>query len=204
MRERGVAGVVLAGGLAKRMGGVPKGMLRLNGHLSLIERIVIQMLGSGIKEIVIAANETSSYAHIGCPIVADSRQNAGPLAGIEAALAYFAGRYDAILCSPCDLPGLSSEEMQVLVRAFSTSRRPIVLAETNGGMKHPLCAVIRADLRDRISAALDQGMGAVDALWRKIGCDSVHFNDPQAFVNLNWPQDVDVWLAEQGSLPQRG
>jgi molybdopterin-guanine dinucleotide biosynthesis protein A len=192
---RRIAGAILAGGKAQRMGGIAKGMLPAGGSLSLIERLVVHLTRTGVGEIIIVANDDRPYTRIGCVIVPDGRVDAGPLAGIEAALGYFAGRYDAVLCLPCDMPSLSWKEMSALIAAFVDSGGPVVFAETEHSARHPLCAVVRADLLDAISAALDRNELAAGDLWNQLGGFTIHFDDPNAFVNLNSPGDLDAWLA---------
>jgi molybdenum cofactor guanylyltransferase len=189
-----IAGAILAGGKAQRLGGIAKGMLRAGGSLSLIERLVVHLLRAGVEEVVIVANDDRPYTNIGCTIVPDGRIEAGPLAGIEAALGYFAGRYDAVLCLPCDMPSLSWKEMSALIAAFADTGGPVVFAQTEDSARHPLCAVVRVDLLDRISAALDHEERAVGELWDRLGGSPVYFDDPSAFVNLNSPDDLDAWL----------
>ncbi len=191
----GMAGAILAGGKARRMGGIAKGMLSANGHLSLIERLVVHMMRSGVDEIIIAANDERPYTRIGCVVVPDQRIDAGPLAGIEAALGYFAGRYDAVLCLPCDLPSVSWKEMSALLGAFARTGGPVVFAQTESSADHPLCAVVHVDLLDEICAALDEGQSAVHDLWLQVGGTAVHFDNANALANLNSPEDVETWLA---------
>lgn len=190
-----IAGAILAGGKAQRMGGIAKGMLSAGGSLSLIERLVVHLMHAGVGEIIIVANDDRPYTRIGCAIVPDGRINAGPLAGIEAALGYFADRYEAVLCVPCDMPSLSWKEMAVLSAAFADTGGPIVFAQTEDGARHPLCAVVRVSLLDEISAALDRGEFAVSDAWSQLGGFALRFDNPGAFVNLNSPGDVDAWLA---------
>ncbi len=192
-----MAGVILAGGNARRMGGIPKGMLRAGGSLSLIERLSVHMVRAGVEEIAISANDERPYARLGCTILADGRAGTGPLAGIEAALTHFADRYDAILCVPCDLPALSSREMSILRASLEASGGPVVFAETEGPMSHPLCAAVRTNARESISTALDEGAAGVAALWQRLGGSAVRFDDPYPFVNLNSPRDVDAWVGRR-------
>jgi molybdopterin-guanine dinucleotide biosynthesis protein A len=194
-----IAGAVLAGGKACRMGGVAKGMLQADGSLSLIERLVVHMMRCGVDEIIIAANDERPYTRIGCAVVPDQRNDAGPLAGIEVALAHLAGRYDAVLCLPCDLPSVSWKEMSVLLSAFADGSGPVVFARTQDRARHPLCAVVSTDLLERVSAALDQGELGVGNLWLQLGGAAVPFDNPNAFVNLNSPDDLDSWLAGRPS-----
>jgi molybdopterin-guanine dinucleotide biosynthesis protein A len=190
-----IAGAILAGGNASRMGGIAKGTIRTGDDLSLVERLVVHMVRCGIEQIAIVANDGRPYAHIGCAIIPDKRRDAGPLAGIEAAMAHFADRCDAVLCLPCDMPALSSKEISALLNAFTAGGAPVTFAETEGSARHPLCAVVRADLLDDISAALDRGEFGVGDLWSQLGGSPVHFDDPDAFVNLNNPGDLNAWLA---------
>lgn len=192
---RRIAGVILAGGSARRMGGIPKGMLQVGGHLALVERLIVHVVRSGIEEIVIAANDERPYAHLGRAIVPDRRTDAGPLAGIEAALEHLAGRCEAVLCLPCDLPALSSREISALLDAFTAHPGPVLFAETENAARHPLCAVIRSDLHAGISAALDEGARNVGDLWVRLGGSTLYFDDSGSFANLNSPKDVKTWLA---------
>ena len=190
-----IAGVILAGGQARRMGGIAKGMLRPDRRLSLIERLVVHMMRAGVDEIVIAANDERPYTRIGCVVVPDQRIEAGPLAGLEAALTYFADRYETVLCLPCDLPSLSWKEISSLTATFAETGAPVVFARTQGSGDHPLCAVLCANLLGRVSAALDRGEYGARDLWLQLGGAVVAFDDPRAFVNLNSPADVNAWLA---------
>ncbi len=193
-----IGGAILAGGKARRMGGIPKGMLRAGGCRSLIERLIEQMTRCRLQEIIISTNDERSYAHLRYTIVPDKRVDMGPLAGIEAALEHFAGRCDAVLCLPCDVPALSSKEISTLVSAFVATGDPVVLAETEGPVRHPLCAVVRSSLLDEVSAALDRGTLAAGDLWLRLGGTMVHFENPDGFINLNRLDDLDAWLAGTG------
>ena len=190
-----IAGAILAGGSASRMGGIAKGAIRAGGDLSLVERLVVHTMRCGIEQIVIVANDNRPYAHVGCPVIPDKRLDAGPLAGIEAALAHFADTCYAVLCLPCDMPAMSSKEISTLLSAFLASGGPVTFAQTDGPAKHPLCAVVRTDLLEDVSAALDRGALGVGDLWSHLGGSGVHFENPDAFVNLNSPGDLDAWLA---------
>jgi molybdopterin-guanine dinucleotide biosynthesis protein A len=91
----------------------PFGVVWWSEGLSLVERLLGHMQQSGVAEMVIAANDIRPYTHLGCAVVTDHRRDGRPLTGIEAALAHYAGRHDAVLCVPCDLPELSAREMRV-------------------------------------------------------------------------------------------
>src|SRR5262249_35984773 len=79
-------GLVLAGGLARRMGGGDKAMIRIGGT-TILDR-VIERLRSACTDIVLNANgDPARFARFKLPVVADSVPDfAGPLAGILAGL----------------------------------------------------------------------------------------------------------------------
>ncbi len=198
-----IAGAILAGGNASRMGGIAKGAIRPGGDMSLVERLVIHMLRCDIEQIVIVANDGAPYTHIGCDIIPDRRLGAGPLAGIEAALAHFADSYYAVLCLPCDLPAISSTEMSALLSAFVASGGPVTFAQTENSASHPLCAVVCTDLLADVSAALDKGALGVGDLWAQIRGSCVRFENAAAFINLNSPGDLTAWLAGESNDARR-
>ena len=79
-------GLVLAGGLARRMGGGDKALLRIGG-VSILDR-VLERLGPQCSRIILNANgDPQRFASTGFPVVADDLPGfAGPLAGILAGL----------------------------------------------------------------------------------------------------------------------
>lgn len=188
-----IKGAILAGGRARRMGGVPKGTLRYHGGPSVLGHLLTQTENAGIDETVIVANEPHVYGYLPCEIIADRRQNMGPMAGIEAALQHFGDRCDAVLFLPCDLPEISANEIAALTDAFERSDAAVVFAETGDGHRHHLCAVVGTSLRARVSAAIDAGKLRVGALWDRLGGTAIISDNVNAFVNLNTPDDVDNW-----------
>jgi molybdopterin-guanine dinucleotide biosynthesis protein A len=188
-----IAGAILAGGKARRMGGFPKGRLQAGSRLSIVEHLAQEIVCSGIEEVVIVANDEGAYRTREYRILPDRRVGLGPLAGIEAALAHFARRYEAVLCLPCDTPALSSQEILGLAKAFAAVSAPLVFAETDNEQRHPLCAIVNTCLLADISAALDMNMLCVGDLWQRLGGLRVRFRNPDAFSNLNTYADVSQW-----------
>jgi len=186
-----IAGCVLAGGEARRMGGAAKGALPAAAGVSIAERLVAQLESAGVAEVVIAANEPAPYAHCGRRIIADLRPRIGPLGGIEAALAYFGARFDATVFLPCDVPGITASEISTLKAASADA--PVVFAASGKNFWHPLCAVVHNDSLEDISAAIDAGERSVRAVWKRLGAQAVHFKDEAAFANINTPEDFETW-----------
>ncbi|MGI9413323.1 MAG: NTP transferase domain-containing protein, partial [Hyphomicrobiales bacterium] len=90
MTSPDIVGVVLAGGLARRMGGGDKALLELGGRPILAH--VIERLQPQVGPMVLNANgDPARFDDFGLPVVPDSVEGfAGPLAGVLAGLDYAA------------------------------------------------------------------------------------------------------------------
>ncbi|MCK4752587.1 MAG: molybdenum cofactor guanylyltransferase [Planctomycetes bacterium] len=186
-----VAGAILAGGNARRIGCIAKGTLKVHGNTSIIECLINEMRHAGINDIVIIANDSKPYQDYGVEIIADIRIGLGPMGGIESGLTHFAKRSDAVMFVPCDLPNITSQEILTLKKAFVKSEKPVVFAETAGFFWHPLCAVVHNDLRKKISVAVDNGEHKVRTVWQQVKAVAVQFADETAFFNINTLADMD-------------
>ncbi|MES2635961.1 MAG: molybdenum cofactor guanylyltransferase, partial [Pseudomonadota bacterium] len=102
--------IILSGGRATRMGGVDKGLLRLQNQ-PLIQH-VIKRLSPQVDEIFINANrEIVQYQAFGYPVLQDSHANfIGPLAGFSLGLQH--AKHDYVLTVPCDSPFLPMDLAQ--------------------------------------------------------------------------------------------
>jgi molybdopterin-guanine dinucleotide biosynthesis protein A len=90
---------------------------------------------------------------------------------------------------------VSSREISALITAFANTGGPVVFAQTEDSESHPLCAIVHTDLLGRISTALDRDECGVHDLWLRLEGTAVAFDNPNAFVNINCPDDLDAWLA---------
>ncbi|MCK5000481.1 MAG: molybdenum cofactor guanylyltransferase [Anaerohalosphaera sp.] len=188
-----IAAAILAGGKARRMGGVPKGTIESDKGVAIVERLINELARSGIENIVISANDPENYEKFGLKIIADTRTDVGPIGGIESTMAFFADRSDAVMFMPCDMPNIKEKEISALKDFFIETDSKIVFAKTEGFFWHPLCAVVHNDLKGLISSAIDSGHRKVTDVWRQLNAASVSFPDENAFINLNDPSDMDRW-----------
>ena len=198
-------GVILAGGLATRMGGGDKGLLQIGGQ-SLLAR-VRDRLEPQVSGLALNANgDTVRFADLGLPVVADSIDGfAGPLAGVLAGLDWAAGQgADSIVTAAADTPFFPTDLVARLVEASEGQTHPLVLATTprtgeelkSGGRskvnRHPTFGLWPVALRDDLRAALKDGLRKV-VLWtdqhggREALFDATPF-DP--FFNVNTPADL--------------
>jgi len=145
-----VSGVVLAGGLSRRMGR-NKALLQIGG-LSLVERQVA-LLGSRFSEISISANDAANYAFLRIPVVPDAFPGKGPLAGLHAA--FLRSSREAILLLACDLPNVPPELFDVLLREIDGF--DAVVPRTADMRSHPMCALYRRSCLRIVERNLSRG-----------------------------------------------
>jgi molybdopterin synthase catalytic subunit len=180
---------ILAGGLASRLGGTAKGLLA-TPQGTIIQRLIGELAGAAIDDIVIVANDPQPYAALGRTIIGDRRERVGPLGGIEAALAYAAGMFDSVLILPCDLPNISAAEILAVLARFAGDPRRVAVAETSDGRRHPLCAVVPVALLSHVVQAIEAGQYGVGRLWTALGAAAAHVGDPGRLHNINTPEDL--------------
>ncbi len=183
---------VLAGGLARRMGGGDK-PLRLLGGRPLLDHVLARV-GPQVARVVINANgDPGRFAAYGLPVVADPLpDHPGPLAGVLAGLdwAAQAGVTD-VLSVPGDCPFLPGDLLARLDAARRAAGVPMACA-ASGGWTHPPVALWPVSLRGELRAALLAGEKKIDRWTARFGCAGAEWPavpvDP--FFNANAPEDL--------------
>lgn len=184
-------GVILAGGLARRMGGGDKGLLTLGGRTILsrvIDRLSPQVAGLALN----ANGDPARFASYGLPVIADGIDGfVGPLAGVLAGLDWAAGEgADAIVTAAADTPFFPEDLTPRLLLAAEEAGTPIALAATTG--RHPTFGLWPTALRDDLRAALEAGTRKVVAWTDVHGAATATFPDTpfDPFFNVNTPEDL--------------
>lgn len=190
-------GVILAGGLARRMGGGDKGLLRLNGQ-TLLSR-VIDRLEPQVASLAINANgDVARFAPFGLDVIADSIDGfVGPLAGVLAGLDWAAARgAESIVTAAADTPFFPCDLVPQLQLAGAGMTHPLVLAATpdpkRGQVRHPTFGLWPVALREDLRAALNDGLRKV-VLWsdKHEGREAVFpVTSFDPFFNVNTPDDL--------------
>jgi len=178
-----ITGVVFAGGQGRRMGGVDKGLVELDGRALVAH--VIERLAPQVGELVINANQNRDrYAAFGYPVVADVIPDfAGPLAGLHAAMAGATTPY--IVTSPCDSPFLPADLVARLALAWAATPLDLAVARTFD-QPHPVFSLVRTDVRPHLEAFLRGGGRKIDAWYATLRVADVRFDDEaDAFRNIN-------------------
>ncbi len=189
-------GVILAGGLATRMGGGDKALRDLQGRPILAH--VIERLEPQVAEMALNANgDPARLVKWDLPIIPDSIDGfAGPLAGVLAGLDWAATQGATwIVTVAADTPFFPTDLVERLTAGAEAQGTAIALAATPEGdriNRHPTFGLWPVALRDDLCAALQDGLRKV-VLWTdRHGAATVAFpTDPfDPFFNINTPEDL--------------
>jgi len=178
-----ITGVVLAGGLGRRMGGVDKGLQLLNGR-PLVSH-VIERLAPQVDELLINANQNSErYASFGHRIVPDQIPDfAGPLAGLHAALS--AAANPLVATAPCDSPFLPADLVFRLFAALTANAADLAVARTFDQL-HPVFCLCRRTVLPHLTEYLARGERKMADWYAALKVVEVAFDDAaDAFENIN-------------------
>ena len=189
-------GLILAGGLSRRMGGGDKTLMALGGRPILAH--IVERLAPQCDGLLISANgDPGRFDSVGLPVVADhpDDQGAGPLAGLLAGLDWIAERKPfaaAVLTVPSDTPFLPPD---LAARFLSARRIPdeICVARSGGrphhvvalwpiGLRHDLRRAVRTEKLRRVADILARH-GVREVAWPSAPVDP--------FANVNTPRDLD-------------
>ena len=183
-----ITGVVLAGGLGRRMGGIDKGLQELRGQP--LAHWVITRLAPQVDELLINANQNGErYASFGYPVVADRIPDfAGPLAGLHAALS--AATHPLVATAPCDSPFLPSDLVFRLQQALTASRAELAVARTFD-QPHPVFCLCRRELLPHLTDYLASGQRKFERWYSTLNSIEVPFDDVAgAFENINTREEL--------------
>jgi molybdenum cofactor guanylyltransferase len=201
-----VSAAILAGGRARRLGGVDKAALLLGGS-RIIDRQLAILIGVS-DEVLIVANDAARYAAFQLPVFPDLVPGAGALGGVYTALE--AARHELVLVLACDLPFITRELLDRLIADADTAVDAVVPRSTRG--LEPLCAVYRKRCAPAIRERIDRGALQVSA-WvdglrvREIDPVALEPYDPlgRLFVNVNTPHDyarATTWVEGNQEPPE--
>ena len=194
MQDSSTLGVILAGGLARRLGGGDKGLRQVGGE-PVLHR-VIGRLAPQVDRLLLNANgEPARFAGLGLTVVADSLPDrSGPLAGVLAALDWAATCAPGthwVVTAPGDAPFLP-RDLVARLHAGRGSGAGIVCA-VSGGRTHPVAALWSVSLRAALRQAVAQdGLRRMQAFMDRHARAAVEWAatpvDP--FFNVNTPDDL--------------
>jgi len=168
-------GLILAGGLSRRMGGGDKGLSLLGGE-TILERIAGRMKPQ-VEVLFLNANgDPDRLADLGLAILPDTLPGfPGPLAGVLAGLDHAAhAGYQQVAVVPCDAPFLPADLVARLGAAAGSSGGAVA---TSGGRRHPTAALWPVRLHAALKSALvEEDQRRVETILRRYD-----------FVEVEWP-----------------
>ncbi len=151
-----IPAVLLAGGLARRMGGGDKPMRTIGGR-TILERVIMRLKPQCTELLLNANGDPARFAAFGLPVIADGVADfPGPLAGILAALDWVAANrpnVPLVLSAAADCPFLPRDLVARLHRALTDENAQLAVAASDG-QSHPVIGLWSVALRDELRHAL--------------------------------------------------
>lgn len=202
-----IAGLILAGGLSRRMGGGDKPLISVGGQ-SLLER-VIERLAPQVGPLVLNANgDPTRFADTTLPVVPDVLDGyGGPLVGVLTGLEWLRDHtigVEWMVSCAADTPLFPADLVERLFRAVTERGADIAVAKT-GDQTHPVFALWPLRLAGELRrAVVDEDMRKIDAWTERYKVVHVEWptrpHDP--FFNVNTPEDVvRLGMILDGTLP---
>lgn len=188
-------GAILAGGLARRLGGGDKTLRVVGGH-TVLARLIDRLQAQVTRLIINANNDPDRFGSLGLPIVPDNLPgHFGPLAGVLAALDWASDADPAIefvVTVAGDLPFLPRD----LVRRLHTALRrdqAILACAGSAGRTHPVITLwpvsLRTELRNAVVKQSIRRVGKFTGRYR-LAVEQWAIEPVDPFFNINTPEDL--------------
>jgi molybdopterin-guanine dinucleotide biosynthesis protein A len=192
-----VCGIILAGGLARRMGGGDKALKTIAGK-PILAHVIERLQPQGMRLILNANGDPARFVSFGLPVVSDDVPDfAGPLAGILAGLDWIAANAPGIKCAisvAADTPFIPRDLVHRLQAARLNQSSDIAVA-ASGGRTHPVIALWPVALRTALRRALvGEGERKIDRFTARYQVTEVSWpSEPyDPFFNVNAIGDIEA------------
>ena len=206
-------GLLLAGGLARRMGGGDKPMRRIGGR-TILERVIARLEPQCDGLILNANGDPARFSDFGLPVIPDGVADfPGPLAGILAGLDWAAANrpeVEFVLSAAADCPFLPRDLVERLHRARADQNAQLAVAASDG-QSHPVIGLWSVALRDELRHALVvDGIRAVHRWTARYRLATVEWavDELDPFFNANTVDDIAaaerLAVLDGGRSPQQG
>lgn len=186
-------GLVVAGGLARRMGGGDKALIEIGG-VTILARVLTRLRPQCAGLLLNANGDATRFTQFGVPVVADSVPDfAGPLAGLLSGLDDVASHHphiEWVVSAPGDCPFLPRDLVPRLHEARIAKGTRLACA-SSGEWRHPLAGLWAVALREDLRRALADGTRRIEAWTARHGIAMARWDDRPVdpFFNVNAPQD---------------
>jgi len=185
-----VAGVILAGGRARRMNNQDKGLVKFKGRLMV--SYALAAIAPVVDCVFINANRNiDQYLQFGWPVISDQTDSFdGPLAGVLTAMIH--ADADILLVLPCDSPLIKTEHLQKIVSALTENNADVAVA-FDGLKLHPVFLAIKTALQTSLQDYLASDQRKVAAWLAQQNFVKVDFSrEPEIFSNINTMAELSV------------
>jgi molybdopterin-guanine dinucleotide biosynthesis protein A len=183
IKQSKVTGVILAGGLARRMNNQDKGLLIYKNRPMI--SYAIEAFKSVTDQTIINANRNKeAYQAFGLPVIADQTDSFdGPLAGILTAM--INSNANTLLIAPCDSPLIRAPHLQKLLLTLDEYKADVAIAY-DGERLHPVFLAINTSLKESLEDYLNNGQRKVEYWLKQQNWEIVDFSKtPEIFTNVN-------------------
>ena len=196
MSEQHTLGLLLAGGLARRMGGGDK-PLRTIGGRTILDHVIERLRPQCARLVINANGDPGRFAGWGLPVVTDSIEGfAGPLAGILAGLDWAAAHAPGIThvaSVAADTPFIPRDLVVRLASEMAAANAELAVA-ASGGWSHPVIGLwpvaIREALRQALTIEHERKIDRFTARY-KLATATWPSDPVDPFFNANAPDDLD-------------
>lgn len=194
-----IVGVILAGGLATRMGGGDKCLKELASGSTLLDVVISRILGQ-VSDVALNANgDPERFSRFNMPVLSDAIEGyAGPLAGILAGLEWAEIQGAShVLSVAGDTPFFPLDLLAALRQNGSPSGLSIAASSDEGGKlwRQPTFGLWPVSLKDDLKRALTtEGVRKIVAWTDRHGAGQAFFESDDGldpFFNVNTPDDLD-------------
>ena len=196
MPNQDITGLILAGGRARRMGGVDKGLLELGGKPMIAH--IVDRLHPQVKTIIINANRNlNEYKRWSDTVIKDSiGEFDGPLAGVASGLEV--ADTALILTVPCDSPLIAEDLASRMHNQLVLDDAEIAVA-SDGNRLQPVFMLLQRSLLSSIVEFLQAGERKIDKWFAQHEVTTVDFSDRyETFLNVNTPEEKDELVIKYG------
>jgi molybdopterin-guanine dinucleotide biosynthesis protein A len=187
MHDNAVYGLVLAGGKSKRMGR-DKALLERAGQSQLA--FIAQLVGAHVDRVFVSARaeQKDDGERSRFDLVVDRYDDMGPLAGILSAMDEYPDADWLVVA--CDLPNVSDETLQHLLRNRSSSKPFTAYISSHDGLPEPLCAVYTAGSSTIVRQFAEEGIYCPRKILIRSDTHLLEQVDPGSLDNINTPGDL--------------
>lgn len=182
-KQTKVTGVILAGGLARRMNNCDKGLVRFKNQPMV--SYAIAAMNTVVDQTIINANRNiPEYQAFGLPVICDLTDSFdGPLAGVLTAMMF--AETGVLLVMPCDSPLVKADHLQKLLSTRAGTDTDVAVA-FDGERLHPVFMAIKVTLKPSLQAYLLSGQRKLETWLEQQKMVKADFSaEPEIFVNIN-------------------